>query len=81
MLHAKALLVDHSLGIIGSANADLRSLLLDYEVSVLLYSSPDIATLEAWFSDLMVDCAPGLRRAAPSRRAVEAVGRLIAPLV
>ena len=80
MMHAKAMLIDR-VGIVGSANADLRSLLLDYEVAVLLGSPSEIDAMTRWFEALLVDCGSDLPTPTRSRRAVEAVGRLVAPLV
>ncbi len=39
LLHAKTLTVDHDLSVIGSANLDLRSFLLNFELALLVYSS------------------------------------------
>src|SRR5256885_3717071 len=36
MMHAKLIIVDESLGIVGSANFDMRSLFLDYEIALFL---------------------------------------------
>lgn len=79
MLHAKAFLADSALAVIGSANMDLRSLFLNYELGVLLRSARDITAVEAWFESVFPDCVdlpPPSRR----RAALEALGRLIAPL-
>lgn len=53
MLHAKAILVDHSLAMIGSANIDYRSLFLNYELVSLCYSEGEIAEMEKWMESLM----------------------------
>ncbi len=52
MVHAKALLVDRSLAITGSANLDIRSLFLNYEVVSSFYSEQDIDWLAQWMETL-----------------------------
>ncbi len=80
MLHAKAVVIDSEIGIIGSANFDMRSLFLDYEVALFLYSSDALADLVAWFSERAAECGK-LRPPTRLRQLGEDIGRLIAPLV
>lgn len=54
MLHAKAILVDHSIAIIGSANIDYRSLFLNYELVSLCYSEDVMKEMEEWMEKLMI---------------------------
>lgn len=79
MLHAKAALFD-DVAMLGSANFDVRSLFLSYEVTLLLTSARDVAVVEAWFRDTLAACAPRLVDPGRARAAFEAVGRLLAPL-
>ncbi|HHJ13572.1 MAG TPA: cardiolipin synthase [Gammaproteobacteria bacterium] len=53
MVHAKALVIDKKLGLAGSANLDLRSLFLNFEVVSLFYSETEIRWLEQWMEDLI----------------------------
>ena len=53
MLHAKAILVDHSMAMIGSANIDYRSLFLNYELVSLCYSEDVIDDMEQWMGMLI----------------------------
>lgn len=48
MNHAKAILVDESIALWGSANMDLRSLFVNFEVAAVSYSQPDAAALGEW---------------------------------
>ena len=48
MLHAKAFVVDDQLALAGSANLDLRSLFLNYELMVAFYEPADVRRLAAW---------------------------------
>jgi cardiolipin synthase A/B len=81
MLHAKAILVDDTVAIIGSANMDMRSLLLNYEVAMCLYDSDVINQIEAWIQELMADCSMRKQRQGSSLGLIEGVGRLFAPLL
>jgi cardiolipin synthase len=51
MQHAKALLAD-DLAVAGSANFDLRSLFLNFEVDCLFLSPADVEALSAWLTRL-----------------------------
>jgi cardiolipin synthase len=79
MLHAKVVLIDDDLAITGSANFDMRSLFLDYELA-LVVSSPSVTEqLEAWFRALLertTELAPPTR----TRALLEPVARLLGPL-
>jgi cardiolipin synthase len=48
MLHAKVVVIDEQLALAGSANLDLRSLFLNYELMVAFYEPADIARFAAW---------------------------------
>ena len=48
MIHAKAIIFDESLALVGSANLDERSLFLNYELMVAFYDSSDIHAFASW---------------------------------
>ena len=81
MLHAKASLVDDWLAILGSANMDMRSILLNYEIALCLYDSDAIRKLETWIKELTADCSIRQQRQGSSLGLIEGVGRLFAPLL
>jgi cardiolipin synthase len=81
MMHAKVTLIDSDIAVLGSANLDMRSLFLDYEISVFVYSATEIDQLSAWFQNLLVDCAGELARPGRTRQLAEDLGRLLAPLM
>jgi cardiolipin synthase A/B len=81
MLHAKAVLVDDDLAVIGSANMDMRSLFLNYEVAVFLYSRAQVEATAAWMRALMDECKLGLPARSRTRELAENVVRLLAPLL
>jgi cardiolipin synthase len=84
MLHSKALLVDESLAIVGSANFDHRSFSLNFEVS-MLFDEPAIAGDLARFIESEFGRAPRVREDRPrplwTVRLPEALARLLAPLL
>lgn len=87
MLHAKALLVDDRVGMLGSVNMDARSLLVNFEVGLFLHSPPDVLGLSHWISRLDTHCrrfGPGPREARTGgfgSRLAEDAARLLAPLL
>ncbi len=48
MQHAKAIVIDDQLALAGSANLDLRSLFLNYELMVAFYEPADVVRFAAW---------------------------------
>jgi cardiolipin synthase len=81
MLHAKALLIDDVVAVTGSANMDMRSLMLNYEVALCVYSPDVIDSLDAWMRVLMAECSVREPRRSSSLAIIEGVGRLFAPLL
>jgi cardiolipin synthase A/B len=79
MLHAKLVLIDEEIAILGSANIDMRSLFLNYEIALVLTSAAAAAELDAWFMDLFAECVD-LEPAGRARSILEPVARLLAPL-
>jgi len=81
MLHAKALIIDHSVALTGSANMDMRSLLLNYEVGLCIYSPEMILQLEAWMHELMISSRQRESHRSRTLTLIEGVSRLFAPLL
>ncbi len=79
MLHAKAVLMDDELAMIGSANIDMRSLLLNYEAGLLVYSALQIRYLEQWIESLAKGARSGPADAGALRQLEEGIARLLAP--
>ena len=49
MIHAKCIVVDGCWGSVGTANLDIRSFRLNFEVNALLYGQPEVRQLAAAF--------------------------------
>lgn len=84
MLHTKALLVDDSTAIIGSANFDQRSFRLNFESSLLIEDTPLVTEL-AELIESELRCAPRVRADRDHGlfkvRLPEAIARLLSPLL
>jgi cardiolipin synthase len=80
MLHAKAVVLD-DLAIIGSANIDVRSMLLNFETALVVYDSPSVDALADWFTGLASAAKEGTKPATLPRRLAEATFRLGAPIL
>jgi cardiolipin synthase len=52
MLHGKAILVDDTIAMTGSANIDLRSLFVNYELGAFFYDHGDIQAIANWIQEL-----------------------------
>jgi cardiolipin synthase len=81
MLHAKLIILDDTLGIIGSMNMDMRSFFLNYEVAMFIHSEPFVRQLEAWSNNIVRECGIGVKKASAPVGYLEDIGRLFAPLL
>ncbi len=81
MLHAKALLMDDQLTIVGSANIDARSLLLNFEVATISYDQQSIATLDHWMQSIAQKCVHYETHLNPLYLFISNSTRLIAPVL
>ncbi len=85
MMHSKGLIVDDRIGLIGSANFDLRSLFVNFEIGLLVYSEPEVRAMRAWAEELMQHSQkPKPERPSRGRllgNVVEELSRLLAPLL
>lgn len=85
MMHGKLILADDKVAMTGSANVDMRSLFVNFEIAQLHYTPSDIEKLTDWTSTLLKDCisyrdAVRDRDIMPSR-VVEDLVHLIVPLL
>ena len=81
MLHAKLLLIDQEAMISGSANLDYRSIYINYEVINIVYSSNLITETQAWIEELKPNCIHFTPTQSKTRRLLENLTRIIAPIL
>ena len=81
MVHAKAALIDHDIVAIGSANLDLRSFFLNYEVALFAYGPQVVADTEAWMEGLFARCRDRMPAPGTFRDTLEGLVRLVDPLL
>ncbi len=84
MMHSKAVIVDDRIGLLGSANLDLRSLFVNFEVGLLVYSRVDVLAMRAWAGGLIASSKKSSARHKPlgfGHTIMEECARLLAPLL
>jgi cardiolipin synthase len=82
MLHAKAIVVDDRVALFGSPNFDLRSLFVNFEIGVIIYTRPEVVAIKAWIDDLTTKCSlPVFTKRSFLSGVAEDMCRLLAPLL
>jgi cardiolipin synthase len=81
MVHAKVTLMDDKVAVVGSANTDFRSMFLNYEVAMFLYSKSEIKQVADWTAELAGQCDAGVSSVSLARELTEGVVRILSPLV
>ena len=56
MLHAKLIIADDIVALTGSANIDVRSLFVNFEIALAHYTDTDINTLKKWIRNIESHC-------------------------
>ena len=79
MVHGKVLIVDREVAMVGSANIDMRSLLVNFEIMQFVYSRTEIDALEAWVCRLVQDSKTGTSAVGAVREIIEGLTRVIEP--
>ena len=84
-IHAKTIVVDADLALVGSANIDNRSFRLNFEVCAAVYGASFTARLAAAFEDDLAESRPvkprSLARAPFVQRLGESAARLLSPML
>ena len=80
MLHAKLIVTDDC-AMVGSANIDIRSLFINYEISMLCYTHDLIEQVTQYINSLLPDCRTGIARAGTLRSLCESTVGILAPLL
>ncbi len=85
MMHSKAVIVDDNIGLLGSANFDLRSLFVNFEIGVVVHSKSEVLAMKAWARAQTESCREFVNRAKRPHRLLvgmlEDFSRLLAPLL
>jgi cardiolipin synthase len=85
MIHSKTMVVDGRIVLVGSANMDMRSFRLNFEVHTLLHDERTAQDLESRFLDDLSQTTPVTLDAWSTRpwrwRIAEGAGRLVSPLL
>jgi cardiolipin synthase len=82
MLHAKAIVIDDRVALVGSPNCDLRSLFVNFEIGAFIHSRPEVAQIASWIGDLTQQCRPPtLTKPNLLASVAEDLCRLLAPLL
>ncbi len=85
MLHGKAILVDYTIAMTGSANIDLRSLFVNYELGAFFYDHGDIQAIANWIQELSANAESFQEFDAEKhsflRLTAEDLSRLVTPLL
>ncbi len=82
MVHAKHLVMDEALAVAGSANLDMRSLYLNYELALFCYDRGSITEIADWVETLAAQCTELTPpRPGPIRRLAEDLCWLAGPLL
>ncbi|MDQ3030829.1 MAG: cardiolipin synthase [Myxococcota bacterium] len=84
-IHAKTIVIDGDLSIVGSANIDNRSFRLNFEICAAVYGQELAAKLSAAFDDDLAECrevkSRQLERESLVRRLGESTARLLSPML
>jgi Phosphatidylserine/phosphatidylglycerophosphate/cardiolipin synthases and related enzymes len=83
MLHAKTMVVDETVAVVGTANLDNRSFRLNFEVAAAFYDPDVIARMAKRFEEDRANSNPfPLRRRGPRiTQLLESVARLTSPVL
>lgn len=84
-LHAKTVVVDENVASVGTANIDIRSFKLNFEVNALIYDTKTAAHLARIFEEDLVDCTEltivAYRHRPRSSKIAESCARLLSPIL
>lgn len=85
LLHTKAVVIDNSLAFFGTVNLDLRSLWLNFEMTMIIYDAPTVQRLAAIMANYRQDSTEldveRWRKRSALSRFFENITHLVSPLI
>lgn len=84
MIHAKLILVDGELALSGSANFDMRSFFVNFEMGIVHDHPDDFAAFQNWVAGIERHCQPMAEAPVPrgrGRKVLEDFAHLVGPLL
>ncbi|ACK52078.1 phospholipase D/Transphosphatidylase [Methylocella silvestris BL2] len=81
MVHAKILVVDDGLAMVGSVNIDPRSLFLNFEANAVVYGRAEVLAVATWIEMLGDETRKGVAPVSAFRDAIEGFARTLDPLL
>jgi cardiolipin synthase len=81
MIHAKVFMIDQKMALLGSANFDMRSLLLNYELGLLIYDELKLTEIKTWSEARFLNSSVGYKKENFFRGILEGIGRVIGPFI
>ncbi|WP_150466330.1 cardiolipin synthase [Francisella sp. SYW-9] len=83
MVHAKAVLIDDNLAMLGSVNLDNRSLFLNYEIATFVYTQDHLKQLYDWANRILADSTKDTKHLTTKRSSllIESLMKILTPLM
>jgi cardiolipin synthase len=81
MVHAKIVVVDDALAMVGSVNIDPRSLFLNFEANAIVYGADQVGAVANWIETLSDTTQKGVPAVSTFRDTLEGVARMLDPLL
>lgn len=85
MVHAKLFIADGKTAMIGSANLDIRSLFVNFEIGAFITSAEPVDALKKWIKNISKDCLPyeetKQAKSSKNRKLMEDFAHLLVPLL
>jgi cardiolipin synthase len=81
MVHAKIVVVDDALAMVGSVNIDPRSLFLNFEANAIVYGADPVGAVANWIETLGDATQKGVPAVSNFRDTLEGVARMFDPLL
>jgi cardiolipin synthase len=81
VLHAKIVVLDERVALVGSANFDMRSLFTNHEVAAVLYTRADVEGVAAIVGQYASEATAAARPQRFAATAISGALRVIAPLL